>query len=161
MKANCEAAVQLYGHVFPSLTHTHTQPVMTVNINCTYCLTPLKNNDGVFNKSAFKHSGGEWFAQSPVTQLCLCSLPGSLGHCPPTHLSNSFKPASFTDTDAQLTVVDFESHAGDLLCYYHHGPVEGRRTRTDKCETASLYFLKDLVRLLTQQPKFRTARKYQ
>lgn len=26
---------------------------------------------------------------------CLCSLPASLGHCPPTHLSNSFKPASF------------------------------------------------------------------
>lgn len=61
---------------------------------------------------------------------CLYSLPGSLGHCLPTHLSSSFKPASFTDADAQLTVVDFESHAGDLLCYYHHGPVEGHHTRT-------------------------------
>lgn len=46
----------------------------------------------------------------------------------PTHLSNALKPESFTEADAQLTVVDFKSHAGDLLRYYHHGPGERHHT---------------------------------
>lgn len=46
-----------------------------------------------------------------------------------SHLSNALKPTSCTDSDAQLTVVDFKSHAGDLLCYYHHGPGDKNRLK--------------------------------
>lgn len=92
---------------------------------------------------SFRSSRGESsaVAQSSVTQLCFCSLPGSLGRrllarehrlflkTLLSHLSHAVEPTSFADADAQLTVVDFESHAGDLLCYYHHGPGDKNRLK--------------------------------